>query len=144
MKFPDRPIRTTDPHTAKYNYYDHEKVVQDDGRIAAFQITNHTRDKGWVFTGYKDKYGFSLWDDEDRKRMWDESITVEQLLIRSIKGGCTIHKARQEFGNDFELGEGEIMLEYKYGGMLSGRGGYIIVHKDNPTTILRSKATWMS
>lgn len=92
----------------------------------------------------KDQFKFEVLTDEDRKRMWDDRITVEQHLIHSIKGGCTLGEARQEFGMHFQLNDGEIMLEYEYGGALSGRGGYIIVHKDNPTTILRAIMTWMS
>lgn len=92
----------------------------------------------------KDQYGFIIWKETDHKRMWDDSITIEQALIRSITGGCTLKDARQEFGTHFNLGDNEIMLEYEYGGILSGRGGYLIVHRDNPTTILRSIQTWMS
>jgi hypothetical protein len=143
MKFLDRKPRN-EPSLANYNYYDHETVVQDDGQIAAFQFENHKRDDGWKFVGYKDKYGFSIWDDKDRTRMWDESVTMEKHLVYSTKSGCSLSKARQEFGSDFELGEDEIIIEYEYGGPLSGRGGYFIVNKNNPTKILRSIQTWLS
>jgi len=42
------------------------------------------------------------------------------------------------------LKPGEVLKEYAYGGVLSGRGGYFVVHQDNPKRVLRYLQTWMS
>jgi hypothetical protein len=144
MICPTRPIRTVDAFTSKYNYYDHETVIQEDGRIAKFTITNHTRDKGWIFQGYEDKYGFCIWDDEDRSAKWDNTLTMEMHLLRSVRESVNVNDVIHEFGNNFSLNENELLLSYEYGGIMSQRGGYLIVHKDNPTKILRSIQTMIS
>lgn len=42
------------------------------------------------------------------------------------------------------LQDGEILKEYEFGGWLSMRGGYFVVHKDEPNKILRYYQTRMS
>jgi hypothetical protein len=42
------------------------------------------------------------------------------------------------------LKPGEMLKEYAYGGVLSGRGGYYVVHESNPRRILRYRQTWLS
>lgn len=61
LKTPTRPIRTEPSlESPSYPYYDHESVVQEDGRVAAFLASSHARDKGWSFQGWKDAQGFWL------------------------------------------------------------------------------------
>jgi hypothetical protein len=43
-----------------------------------------------------------------------------------------------------ELQEGEILKQYMYGGCLSERGGWFVVHKDTPYLVRRYRPTWMS
>jgi len=143
MKTPTRPIRTTDPFTSKYDYYDHETVEQDDGTLALFTISNHTQEKGWVFQHMVDKYGFVLWEEKDHKRMWDDEITIEQLLLEA-KDEDPYHTVRGDFGPDFKIADDESIHAYKYGGVLSERGGWFIVKKNEPNKIIRSKQTWLS
>lgn len=42
------------------------------------------------------------------------------------------------------LKEGEVLKQYAYGGVLSGRGGYFIVHGDRLDRVLRYQQTWLS
>jgi hypothetical protein len=123
MIYPSRPIRKVDSHTAKYNYYDHEKIIQEDGQIATFLMMNE-KDKGWIFCGYEDVHGFRIWNDDDRSR-------AEQMYL-SARKNCV--------ASDI-LAVGETMFAYEYGCIMSQRGGFLVV-KDG--RILRSKQTWMS
>jgi len=141
MKYPTRPIRTVDPHTANYEYYDSEIVEQDDGTFAMFGITNYTQE--WRFQHMVDKYKFMIWTDELRKRMWNDKITQEQHLLES-KQESSRHSTVEDIGCGFRIADDESIHPYEYGGPLSERGGWFIVKKDEPNKIIRSKQTWMS
>ena len=142
MKLPGRPPRN-EPNLEPYNYYDHEDVVQDDGQIAYFQFQSKQREKGWRFMGYKDKYKFNLWTDADRKRMWDNKITYEQVLLESAFPP-TWERVREELGPNFKVADDELLYGYEYGSILSMRAGWFVVSKSNPVCILRSIGTRMS
>lgn len=43
-----------------------------------------------------------------------------------------------------DLGEGEVLREFEFGGILSMRGGYFVTHKDRPNLVLRYAVTRMS
>jgi len=142
MKFPEREPRN-EPSMAQYNYYDHETVVQDDGSIAKFIFENHKRDKGWRFSCMIDEYGFRIWTEEDHQHKWDDNTTFEQLLLES-KDPKPYQSARDDFGYDFSVAEDEELHAYVYGGILSERGGWFVVKKNDPNKIIRSTQTWMS
>jgi len=122
---------TWTPEPKDYSFCEVEDIIQDDEQIASFRYNSNLPDKGWVFQGYKDKYGFWIWSEEDNNRMWDDKITIAQKLINS-----KIEK--------FILNEDEEIYAYKYGGFLSIRGGYFIVNKKEPNKILRSIMTIIS
>ena len=144
MKFPTREPRLETGFMAEYNYYDHEAVIQDDGSIAQFIFENHKRDEGWRFSCMVDKYGFRIWTEEDHSRKWDENTTFEQLLLESIDSN-THYPIEDTFkGNKFEIAEDEEIHAYVYGGILSERGGWFIVKKNDPKRIIRSIQTWLS
>lgn len=143
MKTPTRPIRTVDPFTSNYDYYDHETVEQDDGTLATFSISNHTQEKGWVFQNMVDKYGFMLWEDKDRQKMWNDKITIEQFLLLS-KCESSHYTIQECFGPAFKISNDEFIYPYEYGGVLSGRGGWFVVKKNEPNKIIRSKQIWLS
>jgi hypothetical protein len=92
-----------------------------------------------------DEYGFTIWTDSDHFDWWDKEmgITIEQLLLDS-KFEPSKDKVRDELGKTFTIKDDEIIYEYRYGGVLSGRGGYFIVKKNQPYLIIRSKQCWMS
>lgn len=89
----------------------------------------------------KDKHGFLIWNDADQSRMWDEHITIAQHLLRSV---IPMDHDGLDMKKTIPLTEGEVLLAYKYGGVLSSRGGYIVINKENPTRIVRSIMTWLS
>ena len=91
----------------------------------------------------EDKYGFVIWTDEDRKRMWDKGTTIEQLLLTSIDKNPPEH-SREALGPDFRVADDEELHAYRYGGVLSSRGGWFVVSMYNPYKILRTKQTWLS
>lgn len=93
----------------------------------------------------KDQFGFEIWEDEDHLKWWDQSkkITIEDLLLGS-KFEPDKYNLKNSLPFDFKIADDEKIWEYKYGGMLSSRGGYFITKKDKPFWILRSKMTWMS
>jgi len=136
MKFPAREPRN-EPHLAKYNYYDTETVVQDDGSIAKFVFENNKREEGWRFSCMVDKHGFWIWDDKDHEKRWDENITIEQLLLESK---CS----NPSNDTPVKVADDEEIHAYVYGGVLSQRGGWFVVKKNNPNKIIRSKQTWLS
>jgi len=138
MIFPTRPPRN-EPSLEKYNYYDHEKVVQEDGRIAAFTWESKRKVDGWRFTGYKDKHNFDIWSDEDRIRQYYHGYTVQQLLLDSKKEMLDPFEAISEGIKPEEAG-----YKYEYGGMLSGRGGIFVVNRKEPNKIIRARMDWMS
>jgi hypothetical protein len=143
MKYPDRPPRN-EPYLEKYNYYDHETAVQEDGKIALFSFESKKRKKGWVFSCYVDEYGFKIWEEEDRFARWDDKWTIEQLLLCSRGKKYSLHYPPDDLNKDFKLGEDEELWPYSYGGILSGRGGWYITKKDNPMKVIRSIQTWLS
>lgn len=65
MKTPAREPRN-EPSLECYGYYDHETVVQEDGRIAAFMFYSRERDKGWVHAGWQDRHGFWLLEGDQQ------------------------------------------------------------------------------
>jgi len=139
---------TWTPKPQNYSFCEVESVFQDDGKIASFRYDSTLPDKGWVLEGYKDKYDFWIWSEEDNNKMWDDKITIAQHLINSK---LDIDKLTESIDIDiifklkrFELDKEERMYAYKYGGFLSSRGGYFIVNKNNPNKILRSIMTIIS
>jgi hypothetical protein len=138
MKFPTRPPRN-EPSLEKYNYYDHEAIIQDDGTIAAFTWEKDRRNEGWRFVGYKDKHNFNLWSEEDRSRQYSEGVTFNQLLIDSKKQPLDPFEAIRN-----GIKPEEAAYNYSYGGMLSGRGGIFVVNRNEPNKIIRARMDWMS
>lgn len=138
MKTPSREPRN-EPSLEKYHYYDKETVVQDDGRIASFSWCNKDREKGWQFAGWKDAHDFGIWDNNDRARMWDNKITIQELLIES-KGAMLDPFEAMEEG----VAVDETAYHYEYGGMLAQRGGIFVVKTNDPRRIIRAKMTWLS
>ena len=136
------------PEPKNYSFCEIESIVQDDGKIASFRYDSKLPDKGWTFEGYKDKYGFWIWEKEDNERMWDDKITMAQHLINYKLDKDKLMKS-VDVGvifpfKGFELGEDEEIYAYKYGGCLSLRGGYFIINKNEPNRILRSIMTLIS
>ena len=140
MKYPDRQPKGPQSYHQGLTYYDHEKVIQDDGCIASFSFRSDESDKGWVFNCWLDKHGFRIWDDKLRSQMWDETITYQDLLIESEKP----MGERWDYVSKDVITDGETLHAYEYGGVLSMRGGFYITTSDNPKKILRSKQTRMS
>ena len=140
MKFPTRPPRN-EPSLEKYNYYDHETVVQEDGTITAFTWESNRKADGWRFVGYKDGHNFNLWTDDDRARIWSDKMkmTFQDLLLESKKDALDPFEAVSE-GIKVE----EAAYRYSYGGMLSGRGGIFVVNRNEPNKIIRARMDWMS
>jgi len=143
MKYPTRKIRDVDLFTARFNYYDRETIVQDDGKTAVFTISRDTQNEGWKFDHYIDERGFTVWLKEDHEKKWDVKLTLEQFLLLSEKP-YTDNEVNLELGPDFKLYSDEVLHKYEYGGILSMRGGWYITHKDHPTLILFSKNTRLS
>lgn len=70
----------------------------------------------------------------------DIAIPIEILSEEESK-----RRSQEEF--DFysvDLAEGEDLKRYVYGGFLSERGGFYVIHKDRPDLVLRYAQTWMS
>lgn len=132
MILPSRPPRN-EPTLEAYNYYDHEKVVQEDGRIAAFSFQSKKRNEGWKFVGYQDKHGFHIWEEKDR-------VTAYAQLLLDSKCGML---SPFEVSNEGIQGD-EIGYHYEYGEIMAQRGGIIVVKQSDPNTIIRSKQTWLS
>ncbi len=133
------------------SYNDHEIAVQSDGRIAAFAYNSDNHKDGWVFVTMEDSYGFAIWEEEDHViweekdhiRMWDDKVTMEEWLLANIDSNPH-YSLIESFGPDFVIADDEEIHAYKYGGILSGRGGWFVVKKDQPDRIIRSKQIWMS
>lgn len=135
MKPPTREPRN-EPSLEKYTYYDHEVVVQEDGRLAKFEWNNKERDKGWQFSHWEDKFGFKLFEDKDIR-------TTHHLLDSEIPLGSHIDLSDVP-GLKQSLSDTEQLHEFKYGGVMSGRGGFYITPKNQPGNVLRAKWLWMS
>lgn len=143
MIYPSRKIRGVDNFTAKFNYYDSEKVIQEDGKIAVFSISRDTQSEGWKFDHYVDGRGFMIFEGDDHFLKWDDKLTVEQKLLLSEKP-YTQSDVDFELGSDFKLGEDEVLHKYEHGGVMSMRGGWYITQKDHPALIILVKQTRMS
>ena len=143
MIYPTRKIREVGEFTAKFNYYDNEKVVQEDGKIAVFTISRDTQNDGWKFDHYIDHRGFMVWTKEDHDLRWDDKLTYEQLLLISEKP-YNANDVKYELTPNFALEENEVLHKYEYGGIMSMRGGWYITHKDHPPLILFSIQTRIS
>lgn len=92
-----------------------------------------------------DKYGFRIWTEEDHKAMWDENTTFEQVLLESVNKNPH-NTLSNDFGPEFKsfLSDDEEIFAYNYGGVLSSRGGWFVVKKNDPKRIIRSIQTWLS
>jgi len=88
----------------------------------------------------RDHYGFQIWTDEDRAKMWDQHITIEKHLFESV----TTADPKEEFGPNFRVGDDEAVIGYRWGGVLSMRAGFFVVNKKEPQKILRSIMTRIS
>lgn len=135
MKLPTK-IPRNEPSLEGYTYYDSAVVEQDDGRLAKFTWNNKERDKGWQFSHWEDKYGFQIFEDKHLR-------TAHMLIDSEIEVGshCDFIGLTEL---KLVLGDNEQLHEFKYGGPLSGRGGFYITPKDNPGNVLRAKWVWMS
>ena len=89
------------------------------------------------------KRDWFTWTDEDRLKKWDDTGTIQQLLLSS-KYFPEYSKQIDDLGIDFRPNDGEILYAYRYGGVLSSRWGYFIVSEKEPNKILRSINTAMS
>ena len=141
-------LPTKDPLKEKlydsgYDWYAHATQSQEDGRIALFTFQNSKHKEGWVFVTMQDSYGFAIWEEKDHIRMWDDKVTMEEWLLANIDSNPH-YSLIESFGPDFVIADDEEIHAYKYGGILSGRGGWFVVKKDQPDRIIRSKQIWMS
>lgn len=139
MTLPSRPPKKRESYHLGHDYYDHETAVQPDGRIAAFEFSSAEKSKGWVFAGWKDSHDFGIWENNDRARMWDNKITVQELLLESKGNMLDPFEAMQE-----GIAVDETAYHYVYGGPLSQRGGIFVVKTNDPRRIIRAKMTWLS
>jgi hypothetical protein len=133
MKYPERQPRD-EPSLEKYTYYDNEKVIQDDGRISLFTWNNKQKDKGWIFDCYVDKNDFHILTEES------QNSEFVKLLIKSE---FPLTEYPIEFST-YTLEDDEQLHAYRYGSIMSERGGYYITPKNNNFKILKIKQTWLS
>ncbi|MCX6654472.1 MAG: hypothetical protein NTY03_05045 [Candidatus Bathyarchaeota archaeon] len=139
MTLPSRPPKKRESYHLGLSYNDHESVVQPDGRIAVFEFSSAKKAKGWVFAGWKDAHDFGIWDNNDRARMWDKKITIQEHLIESKGNMLDPFEAMKE-----GIGVDETAYHYVYGGPLAQRGGIFVVKTNDPRRIIRAKMTWLS
>lgn len=203
LKLPDRPIRFDAwlEANSDYPYYDHQTVVQEDGRIAAFSGNSRARDKGWVLQGWKDSQHFWLLEgdeqtgvmaqllldsteakNEARREAWlakeaarpklspeessasfgkfvfpvIESVVANGSILSSLSDvqpmtGPVSPTLKLEIVTepykpepDPTVADDEELHAYKYGGVLSERGGWFVTKKGDPTRVLRYRMDWMS
>ncbi len=205
LKLPSRPIRTEPSLEGHgYPYYDHQTVLQEDGRIASFSGSSDARDKGWVFQGWKDAQHFWILEGDDqigshaqtlldsteaknqaRHEAWlaEEAkrpkLTPEQQLdgfrafvfpviesamanvpiLASLVGVQPMSAPTGELAEVLKLeirdhtyvpppdptvADDEELHAYKYGGVLSERGGWFVTKKGDLTRVLRYRQDWMS
>lgn len=197
MKFPARPLRNEPSlESPDYPYYDHEAVVQADGRIAAFSGHSHAREKGWQFAGWKDAQGFWILEGDEQigelaQRLLDSTEEKNQARHEAwLAAEAKRPKpAPVDFGKftfplitvampapiladlvavqpmalpsnskpvfEFVAGpyvppppptvaDGETLHAYKYGGVLSERGGWFVTKKGDLTRVLRYRQDMMS
>lgn len=133
MIFPSRPHREVPEYIRKGNYttfYDHENVVQEDGRIVQFNWSLGEEEKGWQFACYRDKYDFRIFEGDE------QTGEFAQLLIKSEKN--------PDSHIELPIADDEQLHYYEYGGFLSGRGGYFITNINEPNRVLRMQQVWMS
>lgn len=135
MKTPDREPRN-EPSLENYTYYDHQVVVQDDGRFAKFTWNNKERNKGWQFSHWEDQAGFNIFEDKDIK-------TAHLLIDSEIPLWSHLDKSDFPLISNL-LDDSEQLHEFKYGGVMSGRGGFYITPKNAPGNVLRALWVWMS
>jgi hypothetical protein len=143
MILPDRPPLERQSYHLGLSYYDHATAVQEDGRIASFSYHSDEHHKGWQFKGYQDKYHFYIWTEDDHKKLWDENLRIEELLL-THRISYTDWDVKEQLGPDFKVGPDEELWAYKYGGVLSMRSGWYVTHLSNPYRILRSIQTLIS
>ena len=139
MVLPSRPPRRRESYHLEMDYYDHETSLQPDGRIAAFKYGSNKHKEGWAFVGWKDAHGFGIWENIDRARMWDDKITVQELLIESKGDMLDPFEAMAE-----GIAIDETAYHYEYGGVLAQRGGIFVVKTNDPRRIVRARMTWLS
>ena len=139
MILPSREPKKRESYHLGHDYYDHETAVQPDGRIAAFEYDSNKHAEGWVFAGWKDAHDFGIWDNNDRARMWDDKITIQELLIESKGAMLDPFEAMKE-----GVAVDETAYHYEYGGVLAQRGGIFVVKTNDPRRIVRAKMTWLS
>jgi hypothetical protein len=120
-------------------YNDHETILQPDGRIAVFEYDSDKNKEGWVFAGWKDAHDFGIWGNDDRARMWDDKITIQELLIESKGAMLDPFEAMKE-----GIAVDETAYHYEYGEVLAQRGGIFVVKTNDPRRIIRAKMTWLS
>lgn len=129
MLMPSRNPRN-EPSLNDYNYYDHELVTQEDGKIARFSWCNKEKEKGWQFSNWEDAQGFHIVDEN----------TNAKFLIQILNS-----KSNSRFGAyEFKIDDDEEIHNYEYGGILSKRGGVFITKKNNPFKIIKYQGLWMS
>lgn len=130
MNFPIREPRN-EPNLAFGNYWDHEVVKQENGRLAAFSWQSAERAKGWQFMHWQDAQGFVLLEGDQ------QTNETAQMLLNSV---C------EDDGRDAlpTVNENETLHAYHYGDVLSGRWGWFVVSSNDPKRVLRYKGTRIS
>jgi hypothetical protein len=156
VKTPARPPRN-EPTLEKYTYYDSEVVVQPNGERAAFTWSSKKKELGWVFNHWEDEAGFVLLplegrDDKFAQLLIDSECDDERRSIKhppEPKKPVEIAEAdnkEQAWLNLIKqlLKPHEVLKQYSYGGVMSGRGGYFVINECDPTKVLRYRQTWLS
>jgi hypothetical protein len=130
ISYPTRQPRH-EPSLEEYNYYDHEIVIQPDGRMAKFSFQSKQRDLGWQFDYYEDVDGFRIWTEKDDPELL---ISAEVPIVQVVD-----HHTKMP-----TLVDGEVLKAYLFGGAMSQRAGLFTIMVDRPSKIVRSKRLWMS
>lgn len=141
MILPSREPRN-EPSLEAYTYYDHEDVVQADGRMSCFTWNNKQGDRDWIFDCYKDKYGFSIrkLSTEMNSLILDNTIVITDMDI--ICFGLTKDELIEMI--DYYDGYGMKIGAYEYGGIMSMRSGLFVVTKIEPLLVIGLKGILMS
>lgn len=122
MIYPTRPIKENSLSLG-FNYYDNEMVVQEDGRIASFFISKNEELKGWVFSHYEDKFGFTVVER-------GESSFLLEKIANNIKHVRTSFLKYITRGKHYDFNENiENFATFSFGGALSKREGIVIYDK---------------
>lgn len=143
-KLPNRSPRKTPIGCEGMNYYDHEDVVQPDGKIASFSWSKNEESLGWVFQCYKDPYGFVIVNQNEPYSWYVDTMLNEHSQVNALE---YLYDYSSESVNEYLSvldANKEQIHGYKFGGALSERGGLYITPKNDYKKVLRYKQLMMS